>query len=123
MADDVPEDDDELNAKADENAAEEGDEPQQEGESAQQEQPVEEEVKEPDHPDTVAALRDLGARLDTNERGNVWRIFLYDKHGDKDLAQIHGLPSLKELWLLGTKVTRRGAEEIRAKLPGVKVYY
>ena len=76
-----------------------------------------------DHPDAVAALKDLGARLDLNKHERVWRVFFYEKHGDEALGQIHGLSSLKELWLLHTGVTSEGAEQVRERLEGVTVYY
>ena len=76
-----------------------------------------------DHPDAIAALKDLGARLDLNKHERVWRIFLYENHGDEALEQIHGLSSLKELWLLHTRVTSEGAEKARERLEGVTVYY
>ena len=78
---------------------------------------------DPDHPDTVAALKDIGARLDLNEQGRIWRVFFYDRNQDDDLAHIHGLRDLKEVWLLGTKVTRQGAERLKERLPEVTVYH
>ncbi|MCP3695965.1 MAG: hypothetical protein GY917_27450, partial [Planctomycetaceae bacterium] len=65
---------------------------------AAEETPEEEddEPKGDDHPDAIAALKDLGARLDLNKHERVWRIFFYEQHGDDVLDQIHGLPSLKE---------------------------
>ena len=76
-----------------------------------------------DHPDAVAALKDLGARLDLNKHERVWRIFFYEKHDDNALDQIHGLSSLKELWLLHTRVTSEAAEKARERLEGVTVYH
>jgi len=76
-----------------------------------------------DHPDAVAALKDLGARLDLNKHERVWRIFFYEKHDDDALEQIHGLSSLKELWLLHTRVTSEAAEKVRERLEGVTVYH
>jgi hypothetical protein len=86
----------------------------------------EEEDDEPagdDHPDAIAALKDLGARLDLNKHERVWRIFFYEQHDDAMLDQIHGLPSLKELWLLHTRVTEEGAEKVRERLEGVTVHH
>ncbi len=34
-----------------------------------------------------------------------------------------GLPRLKELWLVGTKVTKEAAEEIDKELPRATVYH
>jgi hypothetical protein len=76
-----------------------------------------------DHPDAIAALKDLGARLDLNKHERVWRIFFYEKHDDTAVDQIHGLSSLKELWLLHTLVTSEAAEKVRERLEGVTVYY
>ena len=81
------------------------------------------EPKGDDHPDAIAALKDLGARLDLNKHERVWRIFFYEQHGDDVLDQIHGLPSLKELWLLHTRVTKEGAEKARERLEGVTVHH
>ena len=80
-------------------------------------------VTQPDHPDTVAALRDIGARLDLNEEGRIWRIFFYERNHDEQLADIHGLQDLKEVWLLGTKVTPQGVSHLKERLPDVTVYY
>ena len=89
------------------------------------EEPEEEddEPKGDDHPDAIAALKDLGARLDLNKHERVWRIFFYEQHDDAVLDQIHGLPSLKELWLLHTRVTEEGAEKVRERLEGVIVHH
>ena len=76
-----------------------------------------------DHPDAIAALKDLGARLDLNKHERVWRVFFYEKHDDAALDQIHGLSSLKELWLLHTRVTSEAAEKARERLEGVTVYH
>ncbi|MEC9003970.1 MAG: hypothetical protein VX644_11400 [Planctomycetota bacterium] len=96
------------------------------GEADAAEETPEEEDDEPkgdDHPDAIAALKDLGARLDLNKHERVWRIFFYEQHGDDVLDQIHGLPSLKELWLLHTRVTKEGAEKARERLEGVTVHH
>ena len=77
---------------------------------------------EPDHPDAVAALKDLGARLETNEAGNVWRILFYEDHKDADLAQIHNLHSLKELWVIGSKISKDATEAFKEAFPDVTVY-
>ncbi|MFP6618726.1 MAG: hypothetical protein VB877_05220, partial [Pirellulaceae bacterium] len=89
------------------------------------EEPEEEddEPKGDDHPDAIAALKDLGARLDLNKHERVWRIFFYEQHDDTALDQIHGLPSLKELWLLHTRVTEEGAGKARERLEGVTVHH
>ncbi|MFP6604624.1 MAG: hypothetical protein VB862_18980, partial [Pirellulaceae bacterium] len=61
--------------------------------------------------------------LDLNKHERVWRIFFYEKHDDTAVDQIHGLSSLKELWLLHTRVTSEAAEKVRERLEGVTVYY
>ena len=53
----------------------------------------------------------------------IWRVFFYDKNSDDDLTHIHGLADLKEVWLLGSKVTNGGAADLRERLPDVKVFY
>ena len=104
-------------------AGDEGiDEGEESAEDSSQEEPEETVPPEPDHPDAVAALKDLGARLDTNEHGNVWRLFFYEDHGDSDVAQIHGLPSLKEIWLVGSKATRPMVEQLKEKMPNTTIY-
>ena len=102
---------------------EEEDEEESDVADEEEEEEPEPEVVEPDHQDAVAALRDIGARLDVNDNGNVWRIFFYEKHTDKDLDQIHGLPALKELWLLTTKITSNGANAVRERLDKATVHY
>ena len=52
----------------------------------------------------------------------MWRIFLYDRNDDDTLAQIHGLPSLKEVWLMGSRITDAGKEEIKGRLPDIKYH-
>ena len=76
-----------------------------------------------DHPDAIAALKDLGARLDLNKHERVWRVFFYENHDDEMLDHIRGLPSLKELWLVHTGVTSEGAEKTRERLEGVTIYH
>jgi hypothetical protein len=94
--------------------------------SESSEEPREEEIPEedlpPDNRDAIAALREMGARVDVNEQGRVWRIFLYEQSRDPVAAQIHGFPMLKEIWLLGSRVTPHMVERLRDAYPKVKVY-
>jgi hypothetical protein len=76
----------------------------------------------PDNQDAIAALRDVGCRVDVNEQGRVWRVFLYEKNRDQDAAQIHGFPMLREIWLLGSKVTPPFVERLKAEFPKAKVF-
>ena len=94
-----------------------------ESDTAEEAPEEDDEPKGDDHPDAIAALKDLGARLDLNKHERVWRIFFYERHDDDMLDQIHGLPSLKELWLLHTRVTKEGAEKVRERLEGVTVHH
>ena len=108
---------------------EDGDQAGEEKSSDQEQQPAEPEEEEdpepsePDHPDAVAVLKDLGARLDLNKWESVWRIIFYENHDDAVLEQIHGLPCLKEIWLLGTKVSKEGHESLKERMPELTIYY
>jgi hypothetical protein len=84
---------------------------------------VEEVEPDPDHPDAVAALKDLGARLELNKWDSVWRILFYESHDDSVLDQIHSLPCLKEVWLMGTKVTEEGYEKFKERFPDITIYF
>ena len=97
-------------APKDDSADEKAEEPEEE--------PAEPEVpKPPDDQRCVAALAKLGARLDMNEQGNVWRVFFYRDHGDAALNHIFGLPSLTELWVIGSKVSKTSIAEIKTEKP------
>ena len=105
-------------------------EPDKEGADADEEnraeeavEEEEEEITEPDNQDAIVALKDIGARVDCNDKGRVWRVFFYDKHGDDALAQVHGLPALKEVWILGTKITAQMKDRFVDQFPKVTVYY
>lgn len=76
----------------------------------------------PDNQDAIRALREAGARVDVNDRGRVWRVFLYEKNRDHDAAQIHGFPKLREVWLLGSRVTPLMIQRLREAFPDVRVY-
>ncbi len=90
----------------------------------EKEKEEEEEVEpDPDHPDAVAALKDLGARLELNKWNSVWRILFYESHDDSALDQIHSLPCLKEVWLMGTKVTEEGYEKFKERFPDITIYF
>ena len=110
-------------ADADATDKEDTDKEAAEQDAAEETPEEDDEPKGDDHPDAIAALKDLGARLDLNKHERVWRIFFYEQHGDDVLDQIHGLPSLKELWLLHTRVTKEGAEKARERLEGVTVHH
>ena len=76
-------------AAADEKAAPEEEAEQDSGseEAAEAEpepEPEPEVPPEPDHQDAIAALKDLGVRLVTNDHGNAFRIIFYEHHGDDD---------------------------------------
>ena len=77
---------------------------------------------EPDNQDAIRVLKELGARLDVNQHGFVWRVFLYEKNGDDAARQIHGFPMLKEIWLLGSKVTGPMAEKLQEDFPAAKIF-
>lgn len=94
-------------------------------EDAAEEEPVEEEiVYPPDDDKALAALKKLRVRLDTTEKGNVWRAILDDTNGkDPTLVLLKGLPALREVWLLGTKVSAKAAEVFREEHPKIRVFY
>jgi hypothetical protein len=77
----------------------------------------------PDHPDAVAALQDIGARLMMNQFDRVFRIIFYEQHKDDVLDQIRNLPSLKEVWIMHTKIKEDAAKALEERLEGVKVYH
>ena len=68
-------------------------------------------------------LKDMGVRLDLNKWESVWRMIFYESHDDEVLEQIHGLPCLKEIWLLGTKVSKEGYEALKERMPEMTIYY
>jgi hypothetical protein len=112
-----------ISAKQDENESAESYEDDEE-EEAPPEEPEEEIVYPPDDEKALAALRKLRVRLDVNDKGNVWRAIFDDTNGkDPSLILLKGLPALKELWLLGTKVTQPVAESFKAEHPMVKVFF
>jgi hypothetical protein len=83
----------------------------------------EEVVYPPDDEKALAALKKLRVRLDVNDKGNVWRVIFDDTNGkDPSLVLLKGLPALKELWLLGTKVTEKATAAFKEEHPKVKVY-
>ena len=77
---------------------------------------------EPDDPDAVQALKDIGARLETNEEGNVWRVFFYEDHTDADVTRMHSLHSLKQVWVIGSKATPECVTQLREQFPNATVY-
>jgi hypothetical protein len=98
-----------------------------EEEVSEAEEEVEEEEEEisypPDDEKAVAALKKLRVRLDVTDKGNVWRAIFDDTNGkETSLVLLRGLPALKEVWLLGTKVPPAAADELRQQRPALKVY-
>jgi hypothetical protein len=77
---------------------------------------------EPDDPNAVQALKDIGARLETNEEGNVWRVFFYEDHTDADVTRMHSLHSLKQVWVIGSKATPECVAQLREQFPNATVY-
>ena len=77
---------------------------------------------EPDDPNAVQALKDVGARLETNEEGNVWRVFFYEQHTDADVTKMHSLYSLKQVWVIGSKATPECVTQLREQFPNATVY-
>ena len=77
---------------------------------------------EPDDPDAVQALKDIGARLETNEEGNVWRVFFYEDHTDADVTKMHSLHSLKQVCVIGSKATPECVTQLREQFPNATVY-
>ncbi len=114
-------------APADVDVTSEDDKSQAETEAAPEPEPEPEpeevEPEEPDNIDAAAAIKDVGGRVDLNKFGRVCRVFLYERNTDADVAQIHGLPMLKEIWLLGTKVTQEGYEKVKEAFPDAKIYF
>jgi len=120
--DDSEEDSDDEEDDEDEDTSDDSEKESDEDDAAAEEE--EEPPTEPDHPDAINALKDIGVRLLYNKFDVVFRILFYDNHRDEHLEQIRGLPNLKEVWLLGTKVTKNAAAELQERLgEDVKVYY
>ena len=107
----------------DDESSDDKDDAEGQAEEEVEEEPEPEPDPGPDNLDAIAALKELGCRADLNDNGRVWRIFLYEKHGDNALAQIHGLPSLKEIWTIGSKVTKPMLDRLQETLTDkVKIY-
>ncbi|MBW3599719.1 MAG: hypothetical protein KY475_20920 [Planctomycetes bacterium] len=82
-----------------------------------------ENVEPQDDSDVVETLESFNARLDVNEDGWVWRVFLYEKGGcDEALEWVRKLPELKELWVLQTKVTKQAVDELQEEKPDLVIY-
>lgn len=94
-------------------------------EEAVEEVEVEEEIDyPPDDKKAVAALEKLKVRLDVSDKGNVWRVIFDDSNGrDPALVLLNGLPALRELWLLGTRITAEATEEFKEEHPKITVYH
>ena len=92
---------------------------EKEGETAEAEEPT---PPEPDDPSAVEALQEVGARLETNEAGNVWRVFFYERHTDADVTKMHSLHSLKQVWVVGSKATPECVEQLRGQFPDATVF-
>ena len=112
-ADDDDADDDDADEKSDKS-----------GDQAEQ-KPEEEEIDyPPDDKKAVAALQNLKVRLDVSEKGNVWRVIFDDSNGrDQALVLLKGLPALRELWLLGTRISKDTAKKFDEEHPKITVYY
>jgi hypothetical protein len=68
---------------------------------------------EPDPKETVAALRDLGAKLRFDDRARVFEVNLQETGtADLDLATFKQLKHVKEISLHRTKVTSTGLENL-----------
>ena len=108
---------DDVVDESDEDADEDDEDDEDRKEVAEEAPPEEEpEPAEPDNRDAIQALRSLGARVDINNKDRAWRVFLYHRHKDEVLDQIHGLPCLEQIWLLGSRVTSVGAKKLQERL-------
>ncbi|MCA9268503.1 MAG: hypothetical protein KDA41_08525 [Planctomycetales bacterium] len=130
--DDLDEEDDEDraddNGEADEDAGDADEDAADDSDSQEVAESDPEAEPEPDYPPddekAVAALKKLRVRLDVNAKGNVWRAIFDDYNGkDPNLVLLNGLPALKELWLIGTKVTEKAVDEIRHERPKATIYF
>ena len=79
-------------------------------------------TKDPDNADAVAALRDSGCRVDISELGRAFRVIFYEDHTDEDASQVHGLPLIKEIWVIGSKISSDGIEGLKERAPKAKIY-
>ena len=108
-------------AKSEEKSEDEVEEKEEEEEEKEEEKEI---GYPPDGEKAVAALQKLNVRLDVSEKGNVWRVIFDDSNGkDPALVLLNGLPALRELWLLGTRVTTEAAEEFKEAHPKITVYH
>ena len=132
LEDEIDEDGDEDSAEVDESESDEEDEEDSEDSKSSKEEEAEEEEEEeeeeidypPDDKKAVAALQKLKVRLDVSDKGNVWRVIFDDSNGkDPALVLLNGLPALKEVWLLATKVTPDAAKKFKEEHPKMTIYY
>ena len=124
--DDVAEDDDSEEEESEEDeAADDSEEEEEDAQDSEDDAEEEEEIEyPPDDKKAVAALEKLNVRLDVSEKGNVWRVIFDDSNGrDPALVLLKGLPALRELWLLGTRVTEDAAKQFKEDHPKITVYY
>lgn len=76
-----------------------------------------------DDEDVTGTLESFGARLERDDEGWVWRVFLYEKGGrDEALEWVKKLPKVRELWVVYTKVTPAAIDELQAERPEIKIY-
>ena len=122
--DEVAEEDDSEEEKSEEEDDADGSD-EEDGQDSEEETEEEEEIEyPPDDKKAVAALEKLNVRLDVSEKGNVWRVIFDDWNGrDPALVLLKGLPALRELWLLGTRVTEDAAKQFKEDHPKITVYY
>ena len=122
--DEVAEEDDSEEEKSEEEDDADGSD-EEDGQDSEEETEEEEEIEyPPDDKKAVAALEKLNVRLDVSEKGNVWRVIFDDSNGrDPALVLLKGLPALRELWLLGTRVTEDAAKQFKEDHPKITVYY
>lgn len=104
-------------------ATEDSDEPEEAVAEAEPEpEPEPEPDPDPDSPEAIEALLRHKVRIDYNDKGMAWRVFLYERCGDPVLALLGGLPSLKEVWVIGSKCTKKGVLAFKEHAPKVTVY-
>lgn len=119
---------DPANESADENVSQETDKLENGDlkagkKGAGKEEPVSQEKAEPqDNQDILQELTYLGVRLDTGNDGYVWRAFLYENHDDEVLKLVRGLPKIRELWTIGSKVSSGAMATYREDHPECTIH-
>ena len=80
-------------------------------------------VEPQDDPEVVGTLESFNARVEVNNEGWVWRVFLYEKGGcDEALDWVRKLPEVKELWVIHTKVTKEAVDALQEEMPDLVIY-